>query len=78
MKYIFFFLILFSSKHILLANEITMEQARKVAMSFFCETIRSRGGIPRLQLVWMVKVLLREVDHLPHFMCLTVWIVMGL
>ena len=52
MKYIFFFLILFSSKHILLANEITMEQARKVAMSFFCETIRSRGGIPRLQLVW--------------------------
>ena len=29
-----------------------MEQARKVAMSFFCETIRSRGGIPRLQLVW--------------------------
>ena len=52
MKYILFFLILFSSKHILLANEITMEQARKVAMSFFCETIRSRGGIPRLQLVW--------------------------
>ena len=27
-------------------------EARKVAMSFFCETIRSRGGIPRLQLVW--------------------------
>ena len=23
-----------------------------MAMSFFCETIRSRGGIPRLQLVW--------------------------
>ncbi len=69
MKYIFFFLILFSSKHILLANEITMEQARKVAMSFFfCETIRSRGGIPRLlSSSGMVKVLLREVDHLPHF-----------
>ena len=56
-----------------------MEQARKVAMSFFCETIRSRGGIPRLQLVWDGEsTTTRGGIYLPHFMCLTVWIVMGL
>lgn len=78
MKYILFFLILFSSKHILLANEITMEQARKVAMSFFVKRYDPVVEFPDFSSSGMVKVLLREVDHLPHFMCLTVWIVMGL
>lgn len=75
MKHILF-LYYFPQSIILLANEITMEQARKVAMSF-CETIRSRGGIPDF-IVWDGESTTTRDGSSPHFMCLTVWIVMGL
>lgn len=51
MKYIFLFFILFTSKF-LLANEITVEQAREIAVDFFSAKMRTRNGTPQLQLVW--------------------------
>lgn len=48
MKYILFFFVLFFSSPFLLAKEITVEQAQKMAVNFFSETMQTRGGTLQL------------------------------
>lgn len=67
MKYILFFFVLFFSSPFLLAKEITVEQAKKMAVSFFSETMRTRGGTLQLQLVWDGESIATRSGAVPAF-----------
>lgn len=51
MRYICLFLVLFASNY-LFADEVSVNQARKIAVDFFSAKMQTRSGTPQLQLVW--------------------------